>query len=194
MPSQIGADKWVMSVTEPGFYVDVGAWDGVVLSNTLALERAGWPGVCAEPNPIAFRALRKQRRCKCVRKAIYGESGLSLPFHANETRGGLTEHLDDRSLAEKSTQIKVDTVSLNELLQFASAPERIAYISIDTEGSEIEIVKAFDFGFWDVKCWTIEHNDYLYGDSTRSNELREIFVAQGYEARIVEQDIWFHRP
>jgi len=54
--------------------------------------------------------------------------------------------------------LQVETVSLNDLLLSQAAPPRIDYISIDTEGSELAILEAFDFARWDVRLFTIEHN------------------------------------
>ena len=44
------------------------------------------------------------------------------------------------------------------MLNKYSAPKRIDYLSIDTEGSEYEIIKNFDFDAWDIQAITIEHN------------------------------------
>jgi len=61
----------------------------------------------------------------------------------------------DRSTA---TTIEVPTITLNDLLEQHKAPRRIDYISIDTEGSELAILEAFDFSAYDVQAFTIEHN------------------------------------
>lgn len=53
---------------------------------------------------------------------------------------------------------QVTTVSLEDLLDFYDAPKEIDYLSIDTEGSELEILSAFDFNKYKIKIITVEHN------------------------------------
>ena len=58
----------------------------------------------------------------------------------------------------KGTTYDVETISLNDLLRKYNAPKRIDYLSIDTEGSEFEILKSFDFSEYDISIITCEHN------------------------------------
>lgn len=60
--SQAGQDVWVLQKIAKGFFVDVGAHDGVESSNTYALELAGWRGVCVEPSD-AYNKLIEVRKC-----------------------------------------------------------------------------------------------------------------------------------
>jgi hypothetical protein len=61
---------------------------------------------------------------------------------------------------ERMTGIKyeISTISLNDLLDKYNAPKEIDYLSIDTEGSEFEILNAFDFSEHKFKIITCEHN------------------------------------
>ena len=52
----------------------------------------------------------------------------------------------------------VETISLNDLLDFYNAPKLIDYISIDTEGSELDIIQNFDFKKRTINIISIEHN------------------------------------
>lgn len=68
--SQAGQDLWVLKkVGNKGFFVDVGAHDGVESSNTYALEKAGWRGICIEPNPEAYAKLVQERKCNAMNVA-----------------------------------------------------------------------------------------------------------------------------
>jgi hypothetical protein len=55
-----------------GFFVDVGAHDGISINNTKMLESLGWEGICIEPHPKVFQRLIQNRKCKSVNcVAIY---------------------------------------------------------------------------------------------------------------------------
>jgi hypothetical protein len=69
----------------------------------------------------------------------------------------------------------VATVSLNDLLAHWSAPRRIDYLSIDTEGSELDILSRLDFAAYDVRLITVEHNF-----SDRREAIFELLAAHGY--------------
>jgi hypothetical protein len=68
------------------------------------------------------------------------------------------------------------TVSLNDLLNFYDAPKEIDYISIDTEGSEYEILSTFDFTKYKVKIITVEHNW-----TNNRQKIFDLLHANGYE-------------
>src|SRR5262245_3936727 len=69
-PSQIGQDRWVEEAVFPGvtngYFLDVGSADGVVHSNTWALEQRGWSGICIDPFPSNMTG----RRCQLFREAV----------------------------------------------------------------------------------------------------------------------------
>lgn len=61
---QNGEDFLVWSLfsgDEPGFFVDVGSFDGIHLSNSYSFELAGWDGICVEAHPEYFPHLKKNR-------------------------------------------------------------------------------------------------------------------------------------
>ena len=45
-----------------GTFLDLGAYDGIELSNTRALMELGWLGMCFEPNPDIY--LRLKQNCE----------------------------------------------------------------------------------------------------------------------------------
>lgn len=158
-----------------GYFVEIGAADGKHFNNTLLLERIGWKGILVDPvdygSSDLIRNSIKDKRC------VYSESGLKLKFKEQEkidiqidpnvpqTKefSGLYNHLSDYAKNLKSgLTYEVETVSLNDLLEEHGAPTKIDYISIDTEGSEFEIIKNFNFDKYDVEIFTIEHNGASY--------------------------------
>jgi FkbM family methyltransferase len=187
MYSQLGQDEWVLiRKTTPGYFVEIGAFDGVHLSNTLALEQKGWRGLCIEPEPSAYLALLANRNCQTANVALAGKPNERVPFCVNGIYSSIT------SDPARAT-IQVSTATLDQVLDDYGAPSRIHYISIDTEGNELEILQAFDFKKWQVDLWTVEHNDHTRRTRIVSRSLIKLFAAQGYRHRIVEHDVWFYR-
>lgn len=147
-----------------GFFVEFGATDGIELSNTYLLESVyGWEGIVCEPAKIWRDRLVKNRKCLIDYRCVYNETGHLVDF--NETRTGALSTIDAFSSSDlhsltraKGRKYSVETISLNDLLVECNAPNQIDYLSIDTEGSEFEILQAFDFNKWQVGILTVEHN------------------------------------
>ena len=80
----------------------------------------------------------------------------------------------------KNTNIKtydVETVSLLDLLNQYNAPKIIDFLSIDTEGCELKILKSLDHKKFKFKYLTCEHN---YQDKMRVN-LKDYLQSVGYQ-------------
>ena len=167
--SQLGQDLWVLEKTnykENGYFVEFGATDGVLLSNSYLLEKVfNWDGICAEPNPDYFKRLVKNRDCKVSDACISASSGEIVEFVLANEYGGIAEMAKKGRHAEKviayqqeGNSVFLETLSLHDFLKAQNAPKVIDYLSIDTEGSEFEILKAFPFHEWEIRLISVEHN------------------------------------
>ena len=152
--SQYGQDYFVFNILnnkQYGFYVDVGARCGKIISNTLFLEQNKWDGICIEPHPDLFDELKKNRKCKIYNCAISNSPKNKLKFvkFLEEPFGnsGLlnTYRKPGRLRYHKHEIIEVNIVSLNTILEKNNAPKFINYIDIDVEGHELECIKTIDF-------------------------------------------------
>lgn len=175
MFSQFGQDRLVLNLLggmRGGFFLDSGASDGVTSNNTKLLEDSfGWNGICVEPNEDFFTVLRKNRRCHCLNCCLYDRDG-EVDFLENAyTLGGILNEYHPHHLryAQRSFQLasNVDglpaTVSkpcrtLRSVLRECGAPKVIDYWSLDTEGSELAILKSFPFDEYTFRVLTVEHN------------------------------------
>lgn len=172
--SQDNQDLFVLYFTnfagKKGFFVEVGAGDGVDISNTYLLEKVGWQGILVDPVDYNSGAM-KLRQCIKDNRCVYSKTGLKIPFAENrytttlpgnnnsQNFSGILKHLSGSVISDKFYKVRdVETVSLNDILEQYNAPHKIDYISIDTEGSEFEIIANFDFNKYDVEIFTIEHN------------------------------------
>jgi FkbM family methyltransferase len=184
--SQIGQDLRVVEFYNKkygGYFIEVGANDGINLSNTYLLEtKFGWKGICAEPIPSAFEKLVKNRpNSICCDKAVLNKSGEKLNFDiANEydLLSGISSYIDAHkaSVDRNKTTIQVETISLTELLDSSNAPTFIEYMSLDTEGSEYDILKPFNFNKYTFGLIDVEHN-YI---EPRRTHIRELLESHGY--------------
>lgn len=198
--SQLGQDLWVLERTaykRNGYFVDFGATDGILLSNTYLLETEfAWTGICAEPNPRYFERLERNRSCVTVPACIGPKSGEILEFVLADEYGGFTKdmradmHADKRAAyyADPSNRIRMKTISLHDLLVSVGAPKVIDYISVDTEGSELAILSTFPFEEWDVRMWTVEHNY-----TPARDQIRRLLTSHGYACVAAEWDDWYYK-
>ncbi|WP_372737910.1 FkbM family methyltransferase [Neptunomonas sp.] len=197
--SQLGQDLWVLEKTNyktKGFFVEFGATDGVLLSNSYLLEKEfGWHGICAEPNPKFYERLQKNRTCIVSNQCIAGQSGDQVEFIFADEYGGMAKHASEDSHSEKRHAYKqssgvslLKTISLHDFLVLNKAPQKIDYLSVDTEGSEYEILSKFPFDEWDVQCVTVEHNY-----TERRNDIFFLLKSYGYERIEAQFDDWYFR-
>jgi FkbM family methyltransferase len=188
--SQYFQDVWALFETgfkRDGYFVEIGAYNGVDLSNTYLLEKTfGWSGLLVEPNPEHRASIEASRSAAFSDRCVTGKSGERLSFWVTEASGlsSLASHATRDVHAEwrkKSyREIEVHSISLNDLLEEFKAPPDIAYMSIDTEGNESDILAKFDFRRWRPYCLTIEHNN------THEAAIDEIMLARGYRRRFKE--------
>ena len=96
-----------------GFFVEIGADDGVQFSNTHLLENEyGWKGICVEPSINTFGNLIKNRNCKCYNLAVFNKSNEILKFAIKNFGmcSGLIETLDN--------YVEIDGVKHNRGIEY----------------------------------------------------------------------------
>lgn len=168
--------------TKNKFFVEAGANDGVIQSNTYHLEKfSDWTGICIEPNYENYlRCLSNRSNSICFNLALVSEeyekktiTGLfnskSLSI-ANGLMSGCTEeHLNEYP----DLVCEVSCSTLTECLENANAPFDFDFLSLDVENYELEVLKGLDFTkfrpriiFLEIGKWHIdeilqEHFDFL---------------------------------
>lgn len=165
--SQLKQEIFVLAQTaykKGGFFVEFGATDGVEGSNTLLLEREyGWTGILAEPARVWHNDLKRNRSVFIDHSCVFSTTGEQIVFREVAGDAQLSTALafansDHHSASRGGIDYSVPTITLHDLLVRHHAPRTIDYLSIDTEGSEYEILKAFDFSAFDIQIITCEHN------------------------------------
>lgn len=172
--SQHGQDKYLDEVIfkgkTSGVFVEIGACDGIYLSNTYFFERQrAWTGICIEPRRSQFDDLRKNRSCICLNLCVASSpgkeqftefKGMWMPGLSGLERNFYPEHrktiegLPDNHSAEKY-EVKTDT--LTNILR-SKQIQNVDYCSIDVEGSEMEVLAGVDFNSIRINVFSIENN------------------------------------
>lgn len=164
------------------YFVEIGASDGIQLSNTYLLEKKyNWKGICIEPIPYRFENLCKNRSAICSNKPIFSITGKEVIFDISNRRdfySGISEYIDvnKKKVDKDKTTINLTTISLTDLLDMYNAPKFIDYLSLDTEGSELEILKGIDYNKYIFGLIDVEHN-YV---KSKKNAIKNILTENGY--------------
>lgn len=165
--AQLKQDIFVLLATQfkrDGFFVEFGATNGMDLSNTYLLEKTfNWRGILAEPAKVWHESLAQNRSAIIEHDCVWSRSDQRLQFNmVDEAEFSTISEFSDRDQhalrRQKGDTYEVTTISLNDLLAKHNAPQQIDYLSIDTEGSEFEILSHFDFDRYDISVITCEHN------------------------------------
>jgi len=189
--SQLAQDLWVLEryPINNGYFVDVGFADGIILSNTYLLELNEWSGLGIDP-------LAKNYECRPNTK-IYKTALFSKPIQLEyliadqQSLSGIKQNINHHKkvLADKNSKvIQLKCSTLQDVLQLSQSPEFIHYLSLDTEGSEYEILKTFPFEKYTFGCITIEHN---YVEPQRSMIQRFLKSKKYVLYKSVKWDDWY---
>ncbi|MCC5788780.1 MAG: FkbM family methyltransferase [Opitutales bacterium] len=171
---QKGDDFVIWSLFSDGFkgyFVDVGAFDGIHLSNTYSFELAGWTGVCVEANPDYFPLLEKNRPAsRTIHAACVSDTSQARVEFLSEPLGLLsgieaykTQNMEKRYAARGMsfpgwTRILVPGKTLTQILEDAGAPRNISFLSIDVEGTERDVLLGLDFSKFSFRLIVAESN------------------------------------
>lgn len=191
--------------SSPGYYIEIGANDGVAQSNTLFLEvYFGWEGLLIEPVLSTFRKLevnRSRRRNFLLQAACvstrYREPTVDLVYSnlVSSAIGLESDVRDPYSHAESGQKylapndpIRIETaraMTLTRALELARAPKRIDLLSLDVEGAELEVLKGIDFQRYQIGWMLIESRDV--------DRIRDYLGDKGYlqEAQLSHHDFLF---
>ena len=205
MRSQLYQDAFASFVVGDKFektFFEFGATNGIDLSNSYMLESLlNWKGALSEPSPQWHNELKKNRpNTQIITDCIWSESNKELNFFVSHN--GVLSTIDDFKESDKNSMpintkdrikngkiISVKTISLNDVIEKNFNFKTPSYISIDTEGSDYEILKVFNFKKFRPIVFTIEHNftdlQIKIDDLMKSNDYVRVFK------QITAVDAWY---
>ncbi len=167
--SQHGQDKLVAKFFGPsykGFFLELGAGDGVDLSNTYYFEKVlGWDGICIEAVENNYKKLINNRTCVCLNECVSSGNDEEYFVEADLLGGLLKFFALDRAkrVNEECPHAEIVTkqcTTLRKILDKYCHRKQIDYFSLDTEGSELELLLSFPFDDYRILWLTVEHNYY----------------------------------
>jgi FkbM family methyltransferase len=147
-----------------GFYIDIGANDGINGSTTYWAEQIGWKGICIEPQKSTFERMKKGRNCAAYNCAISNKSQENvefISFPGKDTRSGLADSMS-KSHIEAAKQFSnmeknfVSTKTFGDIMADFENVKFIDFLSIDTEGHEMQVLESIDFTKFKFGLITIE--------------------------------------
>jgi len=212
LPDRFGKDLLDQKIidridTSPNFYIEIGANDGVRLSNTLALELYfGWRGILLEPISKSFRALEKNRSRRrnvllniaCVASDNKAEKVEMIYCDLMSIALGLDSDVSDPSehairgskFLKPGVELRrevVEASTMTSALVHAEAPESIGFLSLDVEGAELEVLRGIDFHTY--------HIEWILVESRNPERIATFLRRHGYRMReaLSTYDFLFHK-
>lgn len=189
--SQFKQDQWLFENhfkdKKDGFFLEIGADDGIDKSNTKFYEELGWKGMCIEPSDKRFKLLEANRNCICENYAISDSIG-EVEFMDISGWGkglsGIVDKYDNRHKNRIQQELRhpqnkgnetitVKTELLSNLLDKHNITE-IDFCTIDTEGGEFDIIKTIDFDKYKINIILVENN-------YKESNVKDYLTSKGYK-------------
>jgi len=134
-----------------GFFVDIGASDGIRFSNSFILERWGWGGICVEAHPFYHNLCKKNRPKSTVYNVAVGATNGTATFYASKHGAlssldpsvGTTFKKSFKAFTGYDKQIPTKVRTINSLLE-ENKVKKVDYVTIDIEGTELDAMRGFD--------------------------------------------------
>lgn len=192
--AQANQDLWVLEMLnnkKNGYFLDVGAYDGIKFSNSLLLEKKfDWRGLLIEAHPSNFQTIKDNRSNELVPFAVSNYDG-DLLFE-NECGTG-------SKIVEKNG-LNIKCLTFETIFKLYDVPKHIDYISLDIEGMEYLSLTKFPFDKYKFKLLTVEHNLYMSGYENKNN-IKNLLLSKGYQIykeNITSNDLpfedWYINP
>lgn len=140
-----------------GYFVEVGANDPQIESQSWHLERAGWDGILIEPQPDLAARLKRERTAKVFPVACSSPDRAGTMMHLH-VAGAFSSFTPDLMVTGVQAEggIDVPVRTLDDILSDAHAPQPIDLLSVDVEGHELDVLKGFDFSRWRPRLILLE--------------------------------------
>lgn len=181
-----------------GYFVEIGAMDGIAFSNTYGLSLAGWSGLYVDADPGNYESCKRNhefnKNVKIVHSIIGSENRKYQKFYCSGFWSWASSCiLDDVAKARGLSENKyclVDMMTMDNLCETYCVPSVYDLLVVDVEGYEIEVLKSYSIDKWTPKMTIIETHDLE--KSIVNNEISKYsdnyFISFGYD-KVYSDDI-----
>ena len=198
--SQTGEDKLIEKFLpeSEGFYLDVGAGRPIRGSNSFAFYLKGWTGICVDPLSINERLFNVLRNRDQFLRILVGQKGHDVdfwefdPYEYSTTQKSVASRVLNNQSIRLINHTKLQVTSLAEIAPEIS-PQQPAFLSIDTEGNDLEVLKSNDWNSfrprvicveaWEASTLKSEIGEFLNGKNylkRASTSLSDIYIEKSY--------------
>ena len=198
--SQAGQDKIIkkrfFDGKKNGFFIEIGAHDGITGSNCYYFEKfLNWNGIAIEPSNIQFEKLKKNRKCNVLNNAISNEvkevefieviEGLTQMSGINNSSFKKNIDIISNNQSSKTKSLNLKTITFSDI---APKDTDIDYLSIDIEGGEMNLIKSINFEIINIKVISVENN------SPKEQNFKNFFEGKNfnYFDRIGQDEIFYN--
>jgi FkbM family methyltransferase len=185
--SQHGEDKLIYQLLKKlnlqnALFIDVGANHPIKISNTYLLYRNGMRGIVIEPNRDLLHLFEIVRGEDIRLNIGVGSSSCVQEFlmtdaHARNSFGKNTEYMKQHSI-HVCKKIKIPVLSLDNVMKNFS--QKVSFLSIDTEGMELEVLNG------SIK--TLDKTYLICIEANSQHERQEIFDALNGKFELIEDN------
>ncbi len=165
---------------EQGYFVEIGAYDGVFVSNTWGLAERAWTGIMVEPVPRLALACTANHahhpNVRVIQRAVGPEGVDEITLMLAETLTtanaevfGEYSEIDWASSALTDSTLRVPSQTLDSLLEESLTPSGFDVLVVDVEGFEDQVFSGFSLAEWRPKLLIVELAD-THPDLTATSE------------------------
>ncbi len=188
-PSQAGEAGTLLRLLRPDFphsLVDVGAHDGVTISNSRTFALEGWDAILIEPHPELFAQLEQANAdlpgVRCLNIACSDAPGsLPLYFGKNDAYNTMSTLCTDVnpwfSNVRSEEFVMVPVRTLTDVLGECQWPRDLCLLMVDAEGMDYEVLLGLDFQLYRPRLIVTE--EYISNPSKHRSKYR-LLLDQGY--------------
>jgi len=211
--SQDNQDRYletnVFKCYKNGFYIDVGAHDGVTINNTLYFEKNNnWTGINIEPIKKVFDNLKNNRpnniNLNCAVCNNDGETEFLCNTGYTEMISGIKDNFhpihwqrlqnENKQMGSTTELIKVKTKKLETIFNENNV-SHINYLSIDVEGAEFEVIKSINFDkvFIDVIGFENNYNETSIPIVKYLEDKNFVFIHKSIDIFMINKNSIFYK-
>ena len=203
-----GIDSLILNIFKnknKGFYIDIGCGHPIKNNNTYLLNKKGWHGINIDldkENIKLFNIFRKKDLNLPIAVSDKEHEADLYFYHEKSALNTISKKNADFQKAKVTSIKKVKTQSINKILE--NSPyhnQKIDFLSIDVEGSELDILKGFNFEKYSPKVIVVEYLDLslkkleiknLSIDNIIKSEIYKLVVSKNYTlANVLHSDLVF---